>query len=140
MCSPTWNAVLVGDIYMEKRGQKSVKIRGQLRGWYKCRKLPSIEFDQTWFMPYTYFGPSLVKPFPDKSCHELFAEANLQSSRVIGSHKRKKENYPGRINTKITYVSRTKTALRHARDSDSKVLHLGIKDNCIQMDTVTMHI
>ena len=104
-----------------------------------AEKLPSIEFDQTWFMPYTYFGPSLVKPFPDKSCHKLFAEANLQSSRVIGSHKRKKENYPGRINTKITYVSRTKTALRHARDSDSKVLHSGIKDNCIQMDTVTMH-
>ena len=92
--------------------------------------LSVVELNHPWLLTYKFLGPPCTKLFRDKTCTELFAQANLQSTRDTGSRKRKNDKL-SRKDEREDYIRRTQPALKRAvagKDAG--------QDNVLHMNTV----
>ena len=136
---PTWNAVLAegisGKTWPDIWARFVAKLFSSKPELVNAENLPLLEFKHPWLLCFKFLGPPCEKLFPGQTCHEIFCEANLLSSRGTGTRKRKIQKL-SRKDEREDFARRTKSALKHAVQ-DKKDRHLGtIKNNCLQMHTL----
>ena len=140
---PVWNTVLAEGISGKTWPDIWSRFVGKLVNASESvspENLPGVEFKERWLLCFKFLGPPCEKLFPGQECHELFCEANLQSSRGTGSRKRKLQKL-SRKDEREDYACRTKTALQQAvadkdHQRDKSTVENTVEKNCMQMHTV----
>ena len=136
---PVWNTVLAEGISGKTWPDIWSRFVGKLVNASESvspENLPGVEFKERWLLCFKFLGPPCEKLFPGQECHELFCEANLQSSRGTGSRKRKIQKL-SRKNEREDYARRTKTALQQAVvEKDRQRGKSTVEKDCMQMHTV----
>ena len=135
--NPTWNVVIAGGISGKTWPEVWQIFVGKLvgnEGDVSSENLSATEFKQAWLLAYKFLGPPCEKLYRGMNCHELFSEANLQSTRGTGSRKRKVDKL-SRKDEREDYARRTQSALQSA--VAGKMVKSGAKDdNVLHMNTV----